>query len=493
MNALLTSAGLRPQRRAQPARIAVVGGGLGGLAAAGHLGASGHLVTLFEQAPTLGGKAARFVGGDVTLDWGPTMLTQPSAVRDTFEALGATDLMPRLIELPHHCQYLGDDGSRFDVYADLERTVASAEALMPGEGKALRAFLAHAERIWRSAGAPYLLSPYRGAVDFLIRVTKGHPLEALSLTRLGSLARLAEEYFRTGLLRSFVDRFATYVGASPFEASAIFAMLPHLERAEGVHHVEGGLGALAAALGQALRRLGVDVRTSARVEVERTPGGFAVGGETFDAVVKNSDPLLEAARQPETLSLSGYVLLLEVDRRLSLPHHTILFARDHRAEFRALSAGELPVDETLAVCHPVATQATLAPAGRSGLFVMVNTPPLGGARGESFWQAERWALRERLLHRLREAFPELAQARVTVLGERTPVDLEALGAPSGSIYGFLPRGRWGPLRRPPQRGVEPGIFFAGGGTFPGGGVPLVLRSGAWAAGLADAWVKGARR
>ena len=97
------------------------------------------------------------------------------------------------------------------------------------------------------------------------------------------------------------------------------------------------------------------------------------------------------------------------------------------------------------------------------------------------------------MQRLRASFAELDGARVTMLGERTPVDLEALGAPSGSIYGFLPRGRWGPLRRPSQRGVEHGVFFAGGGTFPGGGVPLVLRSGAWAAGLADAWVKGARR
>ena len=268
----------------------------------------------------------------------------------------------------------------------LERTVASAEVLGAGEGAALRTFLAHAERIWRTAGVPYLLSPYRGAADFLSRVAKGHPLESWSLARLGSLASLAETSFRTRLLRSFVDCFATYVGASPFEASAIFAMLPHLERAEGVHHVEGGLGALALALGQALRRLGVEVHTSTRVAVQRRAEHFEVGGESFDAVVKNSDPLLEARGRPSALSLSGYVLLLEVDRRLSLPHHTILFARDHRAEFRALSAGALPVDETLAVCHPVATEAALAPSGKSGLFVMVNAPPVGEATSERFWQ-----------------------------------------------------------------------------------------------------------
>lgn len=479
--------------RSRPAgRVAVVGGGLGGLAAAGHLAAQGHRVTLFEQATTLGGKASRFTSNGVTLDWGPTLLTMPSVVRGTFEALGATDLLPRLFELPHQCRYLGEGGQRFDAFAKLERTLASAEALRAGEGAAMRTFMSLSERLWRTAGEPYFAVPFRGSAEYLWRALRAHPREAWGLARLGSLASVATASFQSGLLRSFVERFGTYVGAGPLEASAIFAMLPHVERQGGVHHVEGGLGALAGALGQALTRLGVEVRTSTAVTARRlTGGGFELGEERFDAVVMNRDPLADSvgdAADTTPLALSGYVLLVEVSRRLALPHHTIAFSPDFRAELGQLSLGRLPQELTLAVCHPVATDATMAPEGKSGLYVMVNAPPLGPGADAAAWELDGPALRERVLRRLREVVPELAGATVTVLGERTPVDLQRLGAPRGSIYGFLPRGRWGPFRRPRQQSPVPGVFFAGGGTFPGGGVPLVLRSGAWAAQLASAWV-----
>ena len=65
------------------------------------------------------------------------------------------------------------------------------------------------------------------------------------------------------------------------------------------------------------------------------------------------------------------------------------------------------------------------------------------------------------------------------------MDLAAQGAPGGSIYGFLPHGKFGPFRRPRIRGGTPGLFFAGGGTHPGGGVPLVMLSGRFAAELAS--------
>jgi phytoene dehydrogenase-like protein len=96
---------------------------------------------------------------------------------------------------------------------------------------------------------------------------------------------------------------------------------------------------------------------------------------------------------------------------------------------------------------------------------------------------DRTALRQRALARLERHAPGLA-ARRDVVGEQTPADFARLGAPRGSIYGFLPHGRLASLRRPRMRGTTPGIFFAGGGTHPGGGVPLVMLSGRWAAAMA---------
>ena len=61
-------------------RIGIIGGGLGGLAAACTLAARGHAVTLFEKSPWLGGKAAELREGGFRFDMGPTILTVPSVL-----------------------------------------------------------------------------------------------------------------------------------------------------------------------------------------------------------------------------------------------------------------------------------------------------------------------------------------------------------------------------------------------------------------------------
>lgn len=461
-------------------RVAVLGGGLGGLVAAGELARAGQKVTLFEATQALGGKAGRIERDGFTLDTGPTLLTMPQVIRGAFDRLGATDLLPPLTELKLQCDYRWRDGARFDAWADLERTVDSAERLQPGEGPKLRAFYREAEEIYRQVGVPYFAEGSDAWWSFASRFARQGPKALLLGMRMSTLDAFARRHLSNEKLVQFAGRYATYAGASPYQASAAFAMIAHLERAEGVFHPRGGMGGLAAALGTALRRLGVEIRLGTKARFERRGAELIAGEQPFDAVVLNADPLAHLGRGDEPLALSGFVLLLEADRRLPLAHHSILFADSDREEHRALDAGRLPEDPTLYVCHPCATDSTLAPEGKSGLYLMVNAPPLGP--GQRPWPEESERVAQWCIERLRAAFPdELRGVQLRELGRRTPLDLEALGAPRGSIYGFLPNGRLGPFRRPRQRAPEPGVFFAGGGTHPGGGVPLVMLSGQRAA------------
>jgi phytoene desaturase len=480
-------------------RVAVIGGGIGGLTAAGLLAKEGHEVTLFERSSSLGGKAQSVTVDAITLDTGPTLLTLPALVRGTFERLGALDLLPPFTELERQCVYRFGDGCGFTAYKDLERMADSAAELRPSERRGVLSFYEEAQAIYRAAGEPYLEAPFEGMAGFMARVARRGVGAVLAGMRLSTLHELAARHFKTEHLRQFVGRFATYTGASPYEASAAFALIPHIERAYGTHHVRGGMGALVEALGQAVRRLGVVVRlnTPARYEQE-AQGGWRVGpageAEAYDSVVVNADPLGALRREGEPLALSGYVLLAEVDGRPPVPHHTVLFSQDYRREFDELFSGRLASDPTVYVCNPSATDDTVAAPGRTGLFVMVNAPPLPVSAAKAERAAEAWELhaeraKAQMFDKLHTHFPEL-RGRVRVLGQRTPVDLAAQGAPGGSIYGFLPHGKFGPFRRPRIRGHMPGLFFAGGGTHPGGGVPLVMLSGSFAAQMASAHLRG---
>src|SRR3989454_4589265 len=73
---------------ANASRVGVIGGGLGGLAAACTLAARGYRVVLFEASPWLGGKAAVLHAGGFRFDMGPTILTLPGVLRRVFAEAG---------------------------------------------------------------------------------------------------------------------------------------------------------------------------------------------------------------------------------------------------------------------------------------------------------------------------------------------------------------------------------------------------------------------
>jgi len=71
------------------------------------------------------------------------------------------------------------------------------------------------------------------------------------------------------------------------------------------------------------------------------------------------------------------------------------------------------------------------------------------------------------------------RAQIEVQHILTPLDLEqATGAWRGALYGGSSNSRWAAFRRPHNRaaGVR-GLYFCGGTTHPGGGVPMVTLSG----------------
>lgn len=468
---------------------AVIGGGFGGLTAAAELARAGAKVTLFEKSPTLGGKAQVVTADGLRLDTGPTLLTLPDVIRATFERLGASDLLPRFTRLPLQARYSWRDGRALDCHEALDATAASASQFGPRESEGVRAFYAEAERVYRAAGEPYLEAPFEGMPDFLARVFKrSGPVGLFNGMQLSTLDALARRHFASPQLRQFTNRFATYAGASPYQASAAFALIPHIERALGVHHVEGGMGALVTALGRALERLGVRIRlgetagwSQRKSELVAGPSG---GEERFDTVVVNADPFADEPPGTRPLAMSGYVALLSVKQRLPLAHHHVVFGGDYVREFDELFTGRVPSDPTLYFCHPAATDPSMASAGRSGLFAMVNAPAMRSSDDAAAWPGHAQVLREKCITALRALVPSLGADDVQLIAERTPVDLAQRGAPGGSIYGFLPHGKFGPFERPKIRSSTRGVFFAGGSTHPGGGVPMVMLSGHFAATMA---------
>lgn len=486
------------------AKVAVIGGGLGGLSAAVHLACDGHDVTLFEKNAMLGGKASRYESQGFSFDTGPSLLTMSDVIEDLFARAGEklSDHVS-LTRLDLQCRYLFRDGRVIDFHDDEARTIESIAAAEPADAPRFRDFVQKTGRMYDVVGRPFLEHPYDGFASFS-RVVTGNPLEAMKWGALqGMLGDISRRSLSSERLRWIVHRYATYAGGGPARTPASFATIVHVETKGGAFYPRGGIYALVEAVAGLARRVGVKIETGAdveRIEVQRgAVTGLRVGGETrpCDAVVSNADPVFVAEKLldqasartagldghiKQELGLSGFVLMMGVKGRLeNLAHHTVLFPARYDPEFADLfDRDRMPEEPTVYLCVPSRSDPTRAPEGCESVFAMINAPA-NAHRVD--WEALKPVAVERIKKAIEFAVPDL-RARIVTEHVRGPGELKSMfHAPGGSIYGVSPHGRLSPFHRPLARSKLKGLYFSGGGTHPGGGIPLVVRSGKFAAQL----------
>ena len=493
------------------ADVVVVGGGVGGMAAAIRLGAAGHQVTLLERNPELGGKLASRTIDGFTFDTGPSLLTLPHVFDELLGHAGtslaaAVDLQ-RLDPICRYSWPAGAPGGAtgFDHCAERQEAVAGVEAAIPGQGEAFDAFLEHARTIWEVAERSFFAGPLESPLSLLRRMQR--PGDLLAIDPLRSLSARARQVFGDPRLVQWAGRYATYSGSAPALAPATLGCIPWIEQAFGAWYVRGGLAVLADALGKAMTEVGVDVRTGVDVTAIRTDSTAVRGvrladGSTVgaDVVVANVDAthlyadllpdrvmLRKALRAP--LSSSGFALLLGVRDTpgARVPaHHEISFSADGPAEFSELfRERRAPTDPTIYICNTSATDPSAAPPGAASWFVLVNVPPAGDVD----WDVEADRYRDRLLETMADRGFDVA-GRTEVCEVVTPLDIAARTRSwQGSIYGTSSNGRRAAFLRPANRGPRRGLYLAGGSSHPGGGLPLVAMSGRIVADMvaADRW------
>jgi phytoene desaturase len=476
-------------------QVIVVGAGLGGLAAAIRLAAQGRRVTVLEKNERAGGKLNLLREAGYTFDTGPSLLTMPWVIEELFAAAGRSlgDYLT-LEQIEPTCRYRWPDGARFDAWQRLPQLVQEVARISPADVPGLFRFLAHTARIYDAVADSFLLRPFDGLAEAL---TPKLAWNGPRIDALRSVDAAVRSFFRSPYLRQLFNRYATYNGSSPYLSPATFNVIAYIELAEGGWYVRGGMYVLAEAMLRLAAELGVEVRTCAPVAEVEHKGGRVRGvrlesGERLPAaqVVVNADPRYAygalvrgheatAARLARLEpSCSGLVLFLGVRRVYEqLAHHNIFFSADYPREFAAIFQKGVPAaDPTVYVAATCLSDPEHAPPGHMNLFVLVNAPALGP---RVRWEREAGPYRDLVIAKLeRMGLTELGR-QITYEQLWSPADIAArYNAAGGAIYGLASNNPFSAFLRPPlrARGIG-GLYFVGGGTHPGGGIPLVLLSG----------------
>ena len=491
-------------------RIAVIGSGLGGLAAAVTLAARGYEVEVFEKNPWLGGKAAVLEEEGFRFDMGPTILIRPSVLRRIFSEAGKKleDYLD-MVRLDPQWRCFFDDGLVLDLEDNLQTMAMSLDKLTPGMGEGFLRFQELSEQLhtisnkfffWRPVGSMRDTLDLKGAFSIAV-------LKDVMRMRLGrTVAGTIREFIPDARVAQMLDHYTQYVGSSPDASPAILCAIGHMQSEEGIWYPKGGTRAVPEALVKLGRELGVRYHVSTEVERLVIEGGkiagLVVAGETlrFDAVVSNEDAVRTyrelvqgepASRFDKERSYepacSGVVLYLGLKKRYEhLAHHCFVFSRDPEEEFRHIyDLGQLAPDPTCYLASTARTEAVTAPEGGDALYVLVHTPYL---RPEHDWDAMFPAYRQVILDKLKRSagMPDLEE-RIVFERALTPRDIhERYKVLNGAIYGLSSHGRWNGAFKPSnlRRDLE-GLFLAGGAAHPGPGMPMVLMSGWIAADALD--------
>jgi diapolycopene oxygenase len=498
---------------AQDLPIGVVGGGLGGLAAACTLAARGHRVILFEKNQWLGGKAAVLEEAGFRFDMGPTILTVPRVLARIFgEAGGRLEDELDLVRLEPQWRCFFDDGSTLDLCEDVAAMRRELETFAPSGDTAqgYAEFLQVSQRLHKVSERFFFWKPVeslRDTLDLRRNLSAATLADVVSLRMGATVAGTVRRRVRDARVAQMLDHFIQYVGSSPYGAPAVLCAIAHMQVGDGVWYPMGGTRAVPAALARLADRLGVAFRTGTDVRRVLIEGGSVRGLETADgervalgAVISNMDsvrtyqelvggaPAASFARgRRREPACSGVVLYLGLDRAYEhLQHHCFVFSRDAEEEFDWIyRRGEPAPDPTCYLAAPARTEPGVAPPGGEALYVLVHTPYL---RPHHDWHAMLPGYRRIILDKLaRTAGLRDLERRIVVERVLTPQDIhERYRVLNGAIYGLASHGRLLGAFKPGNRSRHlDGLYLAGGAAHPGPGMPMVMMSGWIAADALD--------
>jgi diapolycopene oxygenase len=484
-----------PEGKRPPAgNAAVIGSGIGGLAAAIRLARKGYDVTVFEKNPKPGGKLGEIKYHGYRFDTGPSLLTLPELIDELFEITGhqpSGSLTYHKLRIA--CKYFYENGKILTAWADQKKFIRECVEKLGEKPENIKKHLDSARKIYQLTSELFLFNSLHKPSNYLRKSSFQTLYRIHHLRFYRTMHRENQKSLSAPELVQLFDRYATYNGSNPYQAPATLNIIAHLENNLGVYFPVKGMYSIIQSLYELALQQKVTFRFQNRVSEIILKNKRATGIRVdqnilpFDLIVSDVDvrymagtmirnyPLAQKQRKIPPSS-SALIFYWGIKKQFpQLEAHNILFSNDYRKEFESLFTKKT-IDDDPTVYLFISSRIVPgdAPEGCENWFVLVNAPADENQNWPSLiHQTRANSLRKinRILHTDIRKYIEFEKIASPLTIEEDTLSMQ------GALYGNSSNSLFSAFLRHPNflRSIK-NLYFTGGSVHPGGGIPLCLAS-----------------
>jgi len=473
---------------------AVIGSGIGGLAAAIRLAAKGLKVDVFETNDYPGGKLRESYSAGFRFDTGPSVFTMPHLIDELFILSGKN---PR--EYYNYCRletafnYFFEDGTCIHLFSDVDRLARELEEKTTDTKEDFFRFLHDVEEKFNIINEVFIENSLHLVRNYFTRRVAVGLANIRKIDAFKSMEEGNKKFFKDPRVIQLFNNYALYVGSNPLVAPATLNLIPHLVVNNGTFVAEHGMYAIVKALVKLAEDLGVTFHYSAFVDEivmeKNRAAGIRCREELikYDRVVSNMDvyytyeKLLPGIkkptrllRQPKSSSVIAFYWGVQGTHD-QLGVHNMLFTGNEREEYKAVFDKMTVCDDpSIYICITSKRVTTDAPEGCENWFVLVTAP---NDQGQD-WEEIVKRTRRNVLMKIHRILSVSLEGKILTEETMTPPDVRSrYWSAFGAVFGNSSNSRLSAFLRHPNfsRQVK-GLYFVGGSVHPGAGIPMCLNS-----------------
>ena len=474
--------------------VLIVGAGLGGLTTALRLAKKGYKVDIIEKNEQAGGRLNQVKKDGFTFDSGPSFFSMSYEFKQFADECGI-EIPFKFVELdPLYTVNFSGSSKTFFLHKDLDKLAAQFAEEEPDFREKMVRYLKKSDALYNDTVDKVIKTNFDSVIGYLISLAKVNPAHIPQLFQ--TFWQHVKKHFDSKEAQQIVSLIAFFLGRTPFDTSAIYSLLSHIEfKHDGYYNVEGGMYKIVEGLVKELDKAGVTFHYNVEINDFRSEGQKITAvidkkgkSWTADAILINADAALFRGRvlnrekyseerlQKMNWTMGYLTFYIGVNRKLPMVNHHNYFLGNNFEEYsNNLEQEPGTLEKPYYYVNVVSKHnPECAPEGCESLFFVCPVPNL-------IYKPE-WDDRDKIVDSILEDFGKrIGQDIMPDIVSRsiyTPADWQKrfnlyMGSGLGLSHNLMQIGAFRPSNKDEK---FKNLFYVGASTVPGAGLPMAVIS-----------------